>query len=132
MNRRINELERRPEPAGGQGATATIQQVAMSSVTQRTGPIPAADELAKYAEINPDLVNRIVAMAESEQKARHGAVARSNYSALIVAIAGFAAAAFISHDGHQWAAAIIGALDIGGLVGAFLLKNRAGRPSDKA
>ncbi len=44
----------------------TIQrQIKISS-----GPIPSAEELSKYNKIEPELVNRIVSMAENQQNHR--------------------------------------------------------------
>jgi len=44
---------------------------ATGSVTQRRGPIPDAEELAKYNQINDTFANRILEMAELEQVHQH-------------------------------------------------------------
>ena len=49
-------------------------QTTVQIAEQRTtvsGPIPSADELARYNSINPELVNRIVSLAEREAANRH-------------------------------------------------------------
>jgi len=39
--------------------------------TTVSGPIPSADEMAKYKSIDPELINRIVSLAEREAANRH-------------------------------------------------------------
>ena len=39
--------------------------------TTVSGPIPSADEMARYKTIDPELVNRIVSLAEREAANRH-------------------------------------------------------------
>jgi len=49
-------------------------QTTVQIAEQRTtvsGPIPSADELARYNAIDPELVNRIISLAEREATNRH-------------------------------------------------------------
>ena len=48
---------------------APPSQIALSA-TQFSGPIPPADEMRRYAEVFDELPQRIVQMAEAEQKHR--------------------------------------------------------------
>ncbi len=47
------------------------QSVAIQHRQEYSGPIPPAEQLEKYNSINPELVDRIVTLAEREAKNRH-------------------------------------------------------------
>ena len=58
----------------------TIQrQIKISS-----GPIPSAEELSKYNKIEPELVNRIVSMAENQQNHRLNSEKKTIYKNLYI------------------------------------------------
>ena len=48
-----------------------VSASASMEVTQHSGPIPDPQTLGLYGEIQPDLPNRIMAMAEDQLKHRH-------------------------------------------------------------
>ena len=59
------------EPDGAKGKTRNPigQLIALSAL--HVGPLPPAEELAKYERVLPGSADRIVAMAEKEQRHRH-------------------------------------------------------------
>lgn len=56
-------------PGLSSDAAESIEFVQQSSL--HVGPLPSAEQLKAYAEINPELPERIVLMAEREQSHRH-------------------------------------------------------------
>jgi len=99
-----------------------LQQVEISS-----GPIPSPQILQQYNSIVPDAAERIIRMAEKQSDHRidlEGKVVSSNILksyigmmlATIIAVYGLYIAKEISINGNPWAAAIIAALDLGGLI----------------
>ncbi len=109
----------------------------MSSSLFYQGPLPHPDILKGYAELDATLPDRIVRMAETEMASRHAAQTQAlshsftlaklgMYSGLAVALAGLGAASYMAQFSAV-AAAVIGAVDLGVLVGIFV----AGRPSKR-
>lgn len=99
-----------------------VQQLEISS-----GPIPSPQILQQYNNIVPDAAERIIRMAEKQSDHRidlESKVVSSNIVksyvgmvlATIIAVYGLYIAKEISINGNPWAAAIIAALDLGGLV----------------
>jgi len=99
-----------------------VQQVEISS-----GPIPSPQILQQYNNIIPDAAERIIRMAEKQSDHRidlESKVVSSNIVksyigmvlATIISVYGLYIAKEISINGNPWAAAIIAALDLGGLV----------------
>lgn len=111
-----------------------------------SGPIPDPVQLAAYAQVQPDFPERLLALAEREQAHRHGLestvvnrsaqrdveagerATRGQHYALIVALVGMATSVGLAFAGAPVAAAIVGALDIATLAGAFLLQARSRAP----
>ena len=98
-----------------------LQQVEIS------GPIPPPQILQQYNHIVPDAAERIIRMAEKQSDHRidlERKVVNSNiiksYTgmvlATVIAIYGLYIAKEISVNGNPWAAGIIAALDLGGLI----------------
>ena len=48
-----------------------LVKLVLNKIEMYSGPIPPADEMAKYNNIAPDLINRIMLLTENEQKSRH-------------------------------------------------------------
>lgn len=107
------------------------RQMVQIEAHQFQGPIPPPAALAEYDRIHAGLADRIVAMAEKQMMHRQelervvvtGESKRANrgqWFALIIGIAGLGVAGFAVALNQQVAAAIIGGLDLAGLVGTFL------------
>ena len=99
-----------------------LQQVEISS-----GPIPPPQILQQYNNIVPNAAERLIRMAEKQSDHRIGLetkVVDSNIVksymgmifAAIIAIYGLYIAKEIAINGNPWAAGIIAALDLGGLI----------------
>lgn len=106
------------------------QQVEMTS-----GPLPAATELERYEQILPGLANRIVSMAESQHahritmeahvvKSMHRRSWAGLLSGLVVALGGLYAAAWVAANASAAAGAVIGTVDLIGLVSVFVYQRR--------
>src|SRR4051794_2519746 len=105
----------------------------------RKGPIPDADELARYGQAHPDAP--VVILNEFENQAAHRrrlecraqlldrkALEASIMSerigvvcALLIALVGFGCATFLVATGHGGEGTVIFGLDVGELVSAFIL-----------
>lgn len=103
------------------------------------GPIPPASELEHYGRIDVSLPNRIMAMAESEQRHRHEydqheltvfetdlKRARSERKlgqifGLLIGLAAIAACVITVLDGHPITGGFIGCAGVTGLVSVFVL-----------
>ncbi len=92
-----------------------------------SGPIPPPQILQQYNNIVPDAAERIIRMAEKQSDHRMGLerkVVDSNiirsylgiFIAAVIAVYGLYIAKEISINGNPWAAGIIAALDLGGLI----------------
>ena len=102
-------------------------QIKLQQVQVSSGPIPSPQILQQYNSIVPDAAERIIRMAEKQSDHRidlEGKVVSSNILksyigmmlATIIAVYGLYIAKEISINGNPWAAAIIAALDLGGLI----------------
>lgn len=118
-------------PANPQGASLQHMQ---AQVSVSTSPVPPPDVLAGYAGIAPNLVDRIVALAETEAvhrrqlevrslETRRSVALRAQVYAASIALAGFGLAGYCVHHGQPWAAGIIAALNVGTIVTAFLRRS---------
>ena len=98
------------------------QQLEISS-----GPIPSPQILQQYNQVVPDAAERIICMAEKQSDHRidiEKKVVDSNIiksymgmsCAAIIAVYGLYIAKEIAVNGNPWAAGIIAALDLGGLI----------------
>lgn len=96
------------------------------------GPIPPAAELKRYNEIQHGFADRILKLAENEAEFRHRITQdaltkdfnykiRGQICALTIAIIALGVAAICAISGNQWAASIIGGLDIVGLISVFIV-----------
>jgi uncharacterized membrane protein len=106
------------------GPQIKIQQV---GVEVSVGPIPPPQILQQYNQVVPDAAERIIRMAEKQSDHRidlERKVVDSNIRksyigmvlATIIALYGLYIAKEISINGNPWAAGIIAALDLGGLI----------------
>ena len=103
------------------------QNLKVITHTEISGPIPPPQVLQQYNSIVPDAAERIIRMAEKqsehrmylERKVVDSGVLKSYLGMIFaagIAVYGLYIAKEISVNGNPWAAGIIAALDLGGLV----------------
>jgi uncharacterized membrane protein len=56
--------------------------IAMQVTHTRSGPLPDADELARYERVSPGFAREIMEMAKAEQKHRHEHLKKDKWSHL--------------------------------------------------
>lgn len=128
---------------GNRPIKAIHSQQGVQIAEQRTtlsGPIPSADEIAKYKTVDPELVNRIVSLAEKEATNRHH-MDSSTLTANIeihnkqfaerklgqkfgfcIGILGFICTVVLAWIGAENTASIVGGTTMLGLVSIFVTK----------
>jgi uncharacterized membrane protein len=130
-----------PAPSSAQGQPLSPDQPGQVVTVQQTvqgftGPIPPPQVLAGYEAVLPGLANRIVAMAERQSEHRQGLeqqVVSANirheeiglWLGAAVAVILAAAAVIVTLAGYPETGAVIGAVDIVGVVTVFVLRQRA-------
>lgn len=111
----------------------------MSVSTHAASPLPSPDVLVGYRDIAPELPERMMRMVEEEQRNRHVAtrsmleqqfaLARLGLSmAFIIAVGSLSVAVVLGFRGEGAAAAVVGSLNIGVLVGAFIRNTKPPKP----
>lgn len=96
-----------------------------------SGPLPPAAEMERYAQIDPKMVDRIVAMAEKEAQHRHemdekileheaGDMKRGQHYALTIGLAGLFTSCFAIYFDAYWLGGILGGGTLAILVTAFI------------
>ena len=114
--------------AQGQPQPAPIAQFAFQS---HTGPLPLASELAAYDKIQPDLVNRIVCMAEANGQSEREQIKAAQRSyfwlnlvgkffGFVFALSSLAATVWLCLNGHDAVGGSIGVAAVGGTVAALI------------
>lgn len=109
----------------GQGQSVHVQ------AELHVGPLNHPDVLRAYHEISPDLLDRVVLMAEKQGDHRRsmeaivvrGQVANARlgmWLGLVVALVGLGVTAYLGHLGHAVAATIVACVDLVALVGIFV------------
>ncbi|MET7661180.1 DUF2335 domain-containing protein [Streptomyces sp. NPDC005463] len=109
------------------------------------GPLPDPQQLVEYENVLPGAADRIIAMAEREQRHRHDlqqaglkqrfAITRNGQRSGLTALAIMAAlAAYLGNIGHPGWAVVAGSLDIVAVVTIFVVGKRLGgdAPTDRA
>ncbi len=116
--------------------TATQRRVAsVSHAVIRSGPLPPPEDLAKYNDIIPDGANRILSMAEQQQKHRmylEKVVIESDsrrawaglIAGLVVALALLGAGTYLIATGHETGGTVLVGLDLATVVGSFIYGTR--------
>ena len=98
-----------------------------------SGPLPPSDEMAQYEKTLSGSADRIIAMAEMQNKHRremektdlpvqHKQFKRGQKYSLIIGILGLAATTVLGLYGHDVVAAIIGSITIGSILASFFIK----------
>ena len=106
--------------------------IQVQQMTAFSGPLPPPETLAKYNEIVPGSAERIISMAEKqsdhrmglENKALHWDIVRSNWGLAIggvICLAFLAVSGFVIYEGHDWAAAMLGGVDLASIAGIFVI-----------
>jgi len=109
-----------------------------------TGPLPPAAEMAAYADIDPAIPMRIIAMAEANAAAERHSIDRAQtlqfrenmvgrVLAFIFAMTGLIVALLMARSGHDGAAATIGGAVVAGTVVALVTgrAKTAARPDEE-
>ena len=91
----------------------------------RHAPLPDPQELREYKNIDKSLPNRIVKMAEKEQKFRHIATYFGQMNFIILVAGGYGLAAYTGINGAQWTGAAIAA---GVSYVAYVFKSKNPKP----
>ena len=108
-----------------------LVKLVLNRIEMYSGPIPPADEMAKYNEIAPDLVNRIMLLTENEQKSRHKSDDRElnimGRNSLLGIISAFSISTLFGIlsfililNGHAVAGSVLGVGVLGSLVTTFI------------
>ena len=101
-----------------------------------SGPLPAPEILRGYEELLHGAAERIIRMAEKEQKDAHeinmiairetaADTRRGQIFGSIVALAALGTSAFLGYHGHSIAAGIVGGTTVVGLVTVFVTGRRS-------
>lgn len=103
-----------------------------------SGPLPTPEIIGGYEQVLPGAAERVFQMTEKEQEHRHATdrfaqgqlvresdndatlAKRSQVCAFLIAVLGLASAVIVTCFGHAVTGAIIGGVDLGVLVTAFL------------
>lgn len=99
-----------------------------------SGPLPHPRDLEAFKGVDPEFPQRILAMAETEQRHRH-AIAQANVTerlrgqafAFFVALCFVVAGTFLVSNGHPVAGTIFGGTTLVWIVSAFLRAKAPGR-----
>ncbi|MDE0185605.1 MAG: DUF2335 domain-containing protein [Candidatus Poribacteria bacterium] len=113
---------------------AELRQLLVESFEQYSGPIPHPQVMKDYQEISPDIVERILTMAEEESNSRrlleerviensHKQIVGGQRGALILGISGLAAAVAIAYFNPSWGGAV-GISAIASLIISLVVKRR--------
>jgi len=89
-------------------------------------PIPNPRDLAKYESVHEGFGDRMVAMAEREQRFRHLSAFVGQMLGVVVALAFLGASTYLIATGHDLAGGVLGTIDIVALVTIFVA-GRSGR-----
>ncbi|AUG76102.1 hypothetical protein CFP65_1198 [Kitasatospora sp. MMS16-BH015] len=124
-----------------QGMKTELHEIRQVTVS-RSGPLPDARELQSYEQVHPGAANRILSMAEREQRHRHDMeerivtqpfrLARIGQGCGLAAVLLLGAlAAYLAYLGEGGLAAVVAALDIAAIVTVFVTGQAAARRSDE-
>lgn len=117
---------------------STLQSVERESFS---GPIPHPRLLQEYENVKNGFAERIVSMAEKEQKHRHkcedkmvkstsNSAARGQWFAFIIAILFLGASVFLGLNGQPWLAGVLGGGTLATLVTVFLSQKKPEKKSE--
>lgn len=119
-----------------------VSQVIQQSTTLRHGPLPDAEELQRYENIQPGFAERIMAMAEREATTRQTMIQNAQQAEIadlrserierrmgqilgfLLACAALGLAGYAAHIDRPWVASFVAALSIGSICLALILGRR--------
>lgn len=138
----LSEEERRQVQQLLQRHSSEVAVAINTTISEFRGPLPPPAILRGYEEIVPGAAGKIVEWADSERQHRHqmeGLMVRATTKrdlrgqifAAIVAMGGFGLAAYALNLGHPFVATLITALDLGGIVTAFIYGRRSQAAEDE-
>lgn len=90
--------------------------------------LPNPGDLQKYEQVTPGFGERLVTMAEREQRFRHRVAAYGQIIGLIIALSFLAASTYLIGSGHDLAGGVLGTVDIVALVTVFVA-GKAAQPA---
>ncbi|MHB8371078.1 MAG: DUF2335 domain-containing protein [Leptospirales bacterium] len=108
-----------------------------------TGPLPDPETLRKYDDLLPGTAERIITMAEREQRHVHETVTRvhvwtlvrkqiGQFSGFLIAIGGLSVGSWLIYKGHDWAGTAIAGIGLSNLVGLFVKEHQSdNKPSPR-
>lgn len=124
-----------PAPIPPPQGVVTIGQ---ATVALTTGPIPPPEQLAAYEQIVPGAANRILIMAEQEQRVRHSILtvqvrqsARGQWMAFTLALCFLAASVWVTLAGFQIVGGILCGTTLLGIVAIFITGQALQRPAQQ-
>ena len=136
--KRPRDRPHQPPPQLSGPATENLRQLVRQEIRQEIsvastfrGPLPPPEILARYNDAVPDGAERIIVLAEKqaahrmalESRVVDADIKRSNWglgAGLLVALAGIVAAFLMVDRGNAVAGAVVGSLDLVGLVAVFV------------
>lgn len=126
-----------PDDENKKEATEILSEITISKFQSEmySGPLPSADQMAQYENTLPGSANRIIAMAEMQNKHRremekidlpvkHKQFKRGQYFSLIIGLFGLSITAVLALFGHDVVAAIIGSITISTILAAFIYERK--------
>lgn len=126
--------KKRPNPPANPQIPTQEQQeiVYQESRHYMEGPIPSPAILEQYNQLIPDAAERILKMAESDMQFQHdinrealmatrGDKKRGQWMGFVLAVISLGLATYLSINGHDVTASIIGGTTVVGLVSAFVI-----------
>lgn len=127
----VNEVAKNPQVIERLMHRPDLAGMMMQVTHTRSGPLPDADELAKYERVSPGFAKEILEMAKSEQGHRHDHVANAQSGAIwrdrlgqifgLICVFVFAYIAYemIQKGAYGWATTLLG-VELVALTGVFV------------
>jgi uncharacterized membrane protein len=125
-------------PAPTTGPPQMLVQVGhtLQTVALTTGPIPPPEQLAAYDQIVPGAANRMLTMAETEQRNRTAIVSaqirqsdRAQWLAFALALCFLGACVCVTLAGWPWVGGILGGSTVVGVVTIFITGQAQQKPA---
>ena len=118
-------------------ASLAVAQTQLSA-TYSSGPIPDAEQLAKYDSVCQGAAHRIIAMAENQSEHRQAiekTVVKTNarnstlgvIAAFILGVLTIVGGVFLAYNGRELSGAVLGGTGLVGLATVFIYGTRSSR-----
>jgi uncharacterized membrane protein len=102
-----------------------LKRLGIQMTQVRQGPTPPPDELRQLKQIDKSFPNRIIAMAEKEQRFRHTSTYIGQINFILLVLLGYGISAFAGYYGSQWVGVTI-ALGVSYI--AYVFKTKDPKP----